>query len=73
MQLLGIDPPRQADPENEAASWPGHLRAFGEVLLYRQLVGTEILPVLLTDVAQVPVVTAILQVGRHPHLRHAAG
>ncbi|MNS38252.1 hypothetical protein D3C72_704950 [compost metagenome] len=43
------------------------------MLLHRQLVGTEVLAVLLADVTQVPVVAAIFQVGRHTHLRHAAG
>ncbi|MNE89752.1 hypothetical protein D3C80_1871970 [compost metagenome] len=73
MQLLGIDPPRQAHPENEAACRPGHLGTLGEVLLHCQLIGTEVLAIFLAYVAQMPVVAAILQVGCHAHLRHATG
>ncbi|MNC29093.1 hypothetical protein D3C75_773300 [compost metagenome] len=72
MQLLGIDPPRQADPQDEASSGTTHLRAFGEVLLHRQLKGAEVLAVLLADIAQVPVIAAVLQVRGDAHLRDAA-
>ncbi|MNT82227.1 hypothetical protein D3C72_2219250 [compost metagenome] len=73
MQFLSIDPSRQANPENETASGPGHLRAFGEVLLYRQLIGAEVFAVLLTNVTQVPVVATVLKISSNPHLGHATG
>ena len=39
--------------------------------LHRQLEGAEVLAVLLTDKAQVAIVTTVLQIGRYRHLRHA--
>ena len=72
VQILGIDSRWQADPENKATLGPAHLRAFGEVLLHRQLEGAEVLAVLLANKAQVAVVTAVLQIRRYRHLRHAA-
>ncbi|MNC01380.1 hypothetical protein D3C75_487270 [compost metagenome] len=72
VQLLRVDPPRQTDPQNEAAGRSGHLRAFRKILLHGQLEGTEVFPVLLTDEAQMPVVPAIFQVGGDAHLGHAA-
>src|SRR5690606_19499277 len=73
VELLGVDPRRQTDPEDEPAVGPGHLAALGEVTLHGQLEGAEILPVLVTDVTQMAVITAVLQIGGDPHLRHAAG
>ncbi|MCY1464933.1 hypothetical protein D9M71_830170 [compost metagenome] len=50
MQFLSIHPTRQAHPEDETARRPGHLRAFGEVLLHRQLERAEVFSVFLADV-----------------------
>ncbi|MNM62151.1 hypothetical protein D3C81_734670 [compost metagenome] len=73
MQFLGVDPSRQAHPQNETAGRPGHLRAFGEILLHRQLESAEVLAVLLADVTQMAVVTTVFQIGGNAHLRDAAG
>ncbi|MNF94693.1 hypothetical protein D3C84_774110 [compost metagenome] len=72
MQVLGVDLGRQADPEDEAAIRAGHLGALGEILLHPKLEGGEVFPVLLADIAQVPVVAAVFQVGGHTHLGDAA-
>lgn len=72
MQLLGVNPAWQTDPQYEPATGTRHLRALGEILLDRQLKCAEVFPVLLPDMPQMAVIPAIFKVGRNTHLRHAA-
>lgn len=49
VQLLGIDPTRQTDPQNEPAARARYLCTFGKILLNCQLECAQVFTVLLSD------------------------